>query len=168
MEKCGLYTSSIKNIIPINQLNPKELLDHLKFVLKERFNRWLSVRESTGYDIEFMDMHDSKFTYTMLQCAAWSRLNKPFCSCDCQRGAGALDDHICTMFSNEKYRELYNRSKQQIQSAAILAAARNSGEYTLKDHKKWVDQYNSGVSHLGIPWSRGQFYPWPLTYSMVV
>ena len=151
VERCGLYTSSIKNIIPINQLNSKELLDHLKYVLNERFDRWLSVKEGTNYDIEFVDMHDAKFTYTVLQCSAWSRLHKPFCSCDCRRGAGALPDHICSMFSNEKYRELYDRSKQQMQSAAILAAARRSGQYTNQDHRNWVDEHNSGVSHLGLP-----------------
>ena len=151
VERCGVYTSSIKNIIPINQLNSKELLDHLKHVLHERFDSWLSIKEGTSYNIEFVDMHDAKFTYTMLQCLAWSRLHKPFCSCDCRRGAGALPDHVCSMFSNETYCELYKRSKQQMLSAAILAAARRSGQYTNKDHRNWVDEHNSGVSHMGLP-----------------
>ena len=135
----------------INQLNSKELLDHLKYVLNEQFDSWLSVKEGTCYNTEFVNMHNAKSTYTMLPCSAWIYLYKPFRSCNCCHGSGALPDHVCLMFSNERYCELYNRSKQRMQSAAILAAARRSGQYTNEDHRNWVDEYNSGVSHMGLP-----------------
>ena len=38
------------------------------------------------FDIEFNDMNDTKFTYMMLQCSAWSCKYRPFCGCECKRG----------------------------------------------------------------------------------
>lgn len=152
IERCGYYTTSIKNIFPHNQLNSKELLAHMKHVLHERFHCWLSVKEShADYDIEFVDMHDAKFTYTMLQCSMWSRLYKPFCSCDCGRGQGATLGFICTMFTKEKYEELYKKSEEKMRAQEMIAAVRRSGRYTAADHRDWVDRHNSGVSHMGIP-----------------
>ena len=66
----------------------------MKHIMKERFNDWLTFKEKARFDMEFVDMHNAKFTYTMLQCSAWSRLNKPFSSCDCCRGEAALDGNL--------------------------------------------------------------------------
>ena len=33
----------------------------------------------------------------------------------------------------------------------MIAAVRQSGNYTKKDHCDWVDEHNKGVSHLGVP-----------------
>ena len=63
VEKCGFLTLSIKNIIPHNQLNSREII-HLKHILHEHFNSWLSVVEKLEFEIEFVGMHDAKFTYT--------------------------------------------------------------------------------------------------------
>ena len=106
IEKCGYHPTNIKNILPHNQLQSKELLDHLKQILHDQFHCWLSVKEKLTFNIEFMDMHDGKFIYTMLQCSAWSRLISPFCGCDCRQGQGAILGHTCTMFTTETYNDL--------------------------------------------------------------
>ena len=38
-----------------------------------------------------------------------------------------------------------------MESQSKIAAVRQSGSYTEKNHRQWVDDHNSGVSHLGIP-----------------
>ena len=74
-----MCTASIKNIIPHNQLNSKDLLTYIKHVLHEHFHCWLSVQEiHAEYKIEFGDIYDANFTHTMLQCSVWSRLYKQF------------------------------------------------------------------------------------------
>ena len=151
IEDCALYPSSIYNILPHNQLNSKELLEHLKHVLKERFNGWLSIREASNFNIDFIDMHDAKFTYVMIQCSAWSRKHSPFSACRCRRGQGSMADHVCIMFTQEEYKMLFEKSEERFNSQRILAAVRRDGSYTLQDHRNWVDKFNSGVSHLGIP-----------------
>ena len=52
VEKCGFLSSSIKNILPHNQLNSRELIDHVKHVLYERFHCWLSIKEKLTFEIE--------------------------------------------------------------------------------------------------------------------
>ena len=61
VERCAVYTSSIYHILQINQLNSKKLLDHLKYILNDRFVDWISVKEKASFSIEFVDMHDAKF-----------------------------------------------------------------------------------------------------------
>ena len=66
----AIYISSIYHILPINQLNSKELPGHLKYILKDQFVLWILFKENSSFDIEFIDMHDAKFTYTMIQCSS--------------------------------------------------------------------------------------------------
>ena len=151
IERCAFYLSSIYNILPHQQLNSKELLAHLKFVLKDRFHLWVSIQEKSEFDIMFIDMHDAKFTYCMLQCSAWNRKHHPYCRCSCRRGGGGVAGHVCEMFTAERYRELYKKSEDRMRSQDVLAAINPSGDYTKARHREWVDEYNFGVSHLGIP-----------------
>ena len=96
-------------------------------------------------------MHDAKFSYMMIQCSAWSRKYYPYAACACLRGAGRLSGHVCSLFTPEEYRELWQKSERRMSSQAILSAMQSSGRYTKEDHRNWVDEYNKGVSHLGVP-----------------
>ena len=151
VERCAVYTSSIYHILPINQLNSKELLDHLKYILNDRFVDWISVKEKASFSIAFVDMHDAKFTYTMIQCSSWSRKYHPFATCACLRGQGRLSGHQCLKFTAQQYIELRRKSEDRMKSQMILAAVCQSGVYTQAHHRDWVDEYNMGVSHFGIP-----------------
>ena len=51
---------SIYNILPINQINSKELLDNLKLILKAQFVDWVSIKENSSFAIDFVDVHDAK------------------------------------------------------------------------------------------------------------
>ena len=153
VESCGVHTSSVDHILPINQLNGKEHIDHIKFILKERFNDWVNVKETErvqNFDITFQDMNDAKFTYMMLQCSAWSRKYRPFCACECERGE-AFRTKECKRITNEKYREYKRKSEQRWAMRDIIRRTRRSNEYTEADHRDWVDQFNFGVSHFGVP-----------------
>ena len=111
----------------------------------------MSVKEKLPFTIAFINMHDGKFFFTMLQCLAWSQLIAPFCGCDCRCGQGSIPGHTCIMFTKDSYNELRQKSEEKMKHQVIIAAVRRSGAYTKIDHRDWVDEFNKGVSHLGIP-----------------
>ena len=43
-----------------------------------------------------------------------------------------------------------SKMQEKMDSSRILAAVRQSGEYSEADHQDWVEQFIKGVSHLGI------------------
>ena len=43
---CGVYILLVDHILPINQLNNKEHIDHIKYILKERFSGWVNAKEA--------------------------------------------------------------------------------------------------------------------------
>ena len=114
--KCAFYSSSICNILAHQQLNSKKLIDHLKFVLNDRFTVWISSKEKGEFDIEFVDMHDTKFTYCMLQCSGWARKHQTFCACKCRCGEGSIAGNIYKILSAEEYRSLYKKSEDRMNS----------------------------------------------------
>ena len=153
VESCGVHTSSVDHILPINQLNGKEHIDHIKFILKEQFSDWVNVKETErvrNFDITFHDMNNAKFTYMMLQCLAWSRKYRPFCGCECERGE-AFSTKECKKITNKKYREYKRKSEQRWNMRNIIASGRRSNKYTDGNHMDWVDEFNFGVSHFGVP-----------------
>ena len=46
VEFCGVYTSLVDHILPIDQFNSKEHIDHIKYILKERFSDQVNVKEA--------------------------------------------------------------------------------------------------------------------------
>ena len=134
VEQCAVYTSSIYHILPINQLNSKELLDHLKYILKDQFVLWISVKENSSFNIEFIDMHDANFAYAMIQCSLWSRKYCAFAACSCLRVEGKLADHACILFMLQEYNDLQQKSEEHMHSQDTLTAVHRTGEYTDSHH----------------------------------
>ena len=129
-EQCAVYTSSIYNFFPINQLNSKELLYHLKYILKNQFVLWISVKENSSFNIEFIDIHDANFAYAMIQCSLWSRKYRAFAACSCLCVEGKLADHACILFMLQEYNDLRQKSEEYMHNQAILTAVHWTGEYT--------------------------------------
>ena len=95
-------------------------------------------------------MNNAKFAYMMPQCSAWSCKYRPFCGCECKQGE-AFDKNECKKIKDEKYREYKKKSKQRWSMRNIIASSRRSNTYTEDDHMDWVDEFNFGVSHKGVP-----------------
>ena len=46
VEVFGVYTCLVDHILPINQINCKEHIGLIKYILKERFSDWVNVKET--------------------------------------------------------------------------------------------------------------------------
>ena len=70
--------------------------------------------------------------------------------CECSKGEAKNTGHICQLLTNERQNELYFKSEQEcpnreqkMQVQSILGL----DPYDEKEHRKWYNVYNSGVSH---------------------
>jgi len=101
---------SINQILLINQFNVKEHLDHIKYILKDRFESWISIIEkviSNNFNIDFFDMYDTKFSYMILQCLSWSHKYHPFCRCK-YKYSEAFTKGKCSKLLSKDYKILRN------------------------------------------------------------
>ena len=53
--------------------------------------------------------------------------------------------------TNKKYHEYKRKSEQRWEMRNIIAHTCRSNEYTEADHMDWVDQFNFGFLHYGVP-----------------
>ena len=85
--------------------------------------------------------------YLLTQHSAWNRKNKPFLLCKCLRGEGVTQnrEHVCRMIPHEEQILLHDRSSRRWESKR-----QRTPTYTVKEHMKWIDDHNEGVSHFGI------------------
>ena len=91
------------------------------------------------------DVHDAKMLYSLLQHSQWNRKYKPFLVCKCKRDDGLdNDDHICKMFDDDSYKNLWERSLRRWDSKI-----ERCNKYNISKHKDWCDESNDGVTHLG-------------------
>ena len=94
------------------------------------------------------DVHDAKMLYCLTQYFLWNHRYHPFLSCKYQRGAGVKDDsHQCRMLTEEEYLQYYNYSKLRWDEKRQQVGA---DKYKEKDHCKWTDKKNFGITHFGI------------------
>ena len=140
-------------MLPINQLNEKEHLDHMKHTLKNIFDAWIGLKEKAiknNFRIEFCDTHDAKFSCTMLQCSPWSRKRHPFYGCKRKRGE-AFKKGYCRNVSNEEFESLRTKSENRWRMREVLARSRRRKVCAIEDHRDWIDEMNHGVSYFGVP-----------------
>ena len=62
----------------------------------------------------FIDMHDAKMGYALVQHGLWNRTHTPFLLCKCSRGDAVRSaDHVCDFISQEEYVKLKNESSKR-------------------------------------------------------
>ena len=99
-------------------------------------------------------MGDCKCLYLQTGHSPWQVNESPFLLCKCKRGFGV--DSQCKLTSDGRYRELQNSSFMRMQMMTGEMRSRGK-QYTVKEHRVWVDKFNNGVSHLCVL---------PLTYDI--
>ena len=90
------------------------------------------------------DVHDGKMLYLLTQHSQWNRKHHPFLMCDCQRGKGFSINHVCSMWNDDEYSKKWNTSLRKWEAMTPLPQ-----EWTVKKHRDWCDERNSGITHLG-------------------
>ena len=145
-EKCGLFSTSSSNIIPIAQLHATKTKDTISEIM--RF--WL--QNALGEDPVVHDLLKhchvynlayAKALYAMLNHSGWASILKPYLMCKCNKGDLRLAGSVCTLINNVEYTRLYNSlltywNDQQ--------ASRND-TYTYEMHRTWYNRYNDGMLH---------------------
>ena len=141
-----MFPSSANNIFVHCQIHGKETLANLKSLMTYRF------KYENKKNLPVRDLGDGKHLYQLTQHSSWNRLCYPMLLCGCVRGATALADHECQMWTDTEYQSYMQKSKEQWDNRAKLTEihARNRmKEYNLATHRNWVDQKNMGISHFG-------------------
>lgn len=86
----------------------------------------------------------------MLTChSAWNRRYHPFLCCACKRGDAGNPGHKCVPFTNNQYRQKYEKSLERWEKRDIISAM-TTRQYTIEMHKDWCDQHNAGITHVGV------------------
>ena len=153
VERCGIYPSSSKWIIPHLQLQAKENLQTLRQVLQFRLGneyRALFTEMSMLRFIPVYDIADGKALYIYTEHCHWASKNKPFLRCKCERGQSLQVG--CQIITDTEYIELQTKSQRRWAKKPDLDALRarqHRNPYSLADHKKWCALENEGVSHFG-------------------
>ena len=141
-----ITAGSSLNILTWQQLRATETLHTMMPAVKDYFEEKKAYRESRTNDF-FYDLHDGKMLYLLTQHSAWNRKHKPFLLCNCLRGEGVTGnkEHRCEKILHENQILSYMRSKRRWD----LKTTRDQS-YTVKKHRDWIDQNNSGISHFGL------------------
>ena len=147
-----LQAGSSFNILTWMQLIGKEELK----VLRPCMSEYLSIRRELvegrikspsfpSSKIWTYDVHDGKMLYLLTQHSQWNRKNHPFMMCDCKRGDAISNaNHVCTMWNDINYSKKWNTSLRKWDAMTALQQ-----DWTVKKHRDWCDERNSGITHLG-------------------
>ena len=156
IRESGYSTASPSNIFTWAQLRgpekPQYVLPFMHGVYQEiktvlDYDEDVVAKRLGGKHFSFYEVSDGKMLYMLLQHSLYSRKNKPFLLCTCQRGEGVRDrNHQCKVIPHEKQVDLYNKSKKRWERQK----QKQGDTYTKKNHMDWVDEKNDGCSHFGI------------------
>ena len=138
-----------RHILTWQQVMGTESLDMLMPSLSSYFQERLEVSEDSMFDNWFFyDLHDGKMLYLLTQHSLWNRKTKPFLLCSCSRGEGVENnlDHRCKIINHNDQVKYYQLSKDKFEQMETSTTTK----YTLKQHLKWVDEENEGISHFGV------------------
>ena len=100
-------------------------------------------------DCQVYDLSDGKALYLLLDHAHWQCNDHPYLLCKCNRG----DDNCQGIVADEEYMRLFKESEKQWSKREVLTQDRvefgDGTPYSLKVHRKWCQQENFGVRHMG-------------------
>ena len=127
----------------------------MKAVLKHRLEHIADIVSTINSlhncTIFVYDMFDGKAVYCSTGHSHWSRLDKPFLLCECEKGDHSEENAVCEMLSDLTYISKIASSRarwgERI-SISELRASSGLGEYDYSAHKDWCSKYNSGVCHV--------------------
>ena len=149
----GIATAgSSKNILTWQQTRGKESVELVLASVNDHYKSKQKLKETEGNNDKYAtyEMHDGKMLYTLTQHSLWNRKYHPFLLCKCRRGAGIKDtSHQCRMMTNEEHLSYYNESNTRWEEK-LQECTENETNYSIKEHMKWVDKHNYGISHFGI------------------
>ena len=145
----------------------KENWNNLKPLVDEHYKhrRTIELQFKEKYPNKVLinyDLHDGKMIYLLTQHTSYSRKNHPFLLCGCKRNesvkkllANSTYIHECKMFTDDEVTKLYNKSDEMFKKQLDL-----NKEYSHKEHVKWADESNFGITHFGV-------HPEQLLYSKI-
>ena len=109
-KRCGVFTTSANNILPIAQLHASECKETIGEIMKI----WINDTFGTDDDIKKLltgcmiyDLADAKALYAMLNHSGWAANLNPYLGCSCAKGSSRLANSICSMITNAQFTELY-------------------------------------------------------------
>ena len=157
--KC-VTSGSSRSILTWQQMGGKESVERVLAAVRDHYEskQRFIVENDNSSKYTFYDMHDGKMLYLLTQHGQWNRKYHPFLLCKCSRGDGVLnnDSHVCRIIGNAQQKEYYKKSKLQWEKQLYKIQQHNNKPgrtkktYEVKDHMKWVDKHNYGISHFGV------------------
>ena len=157
----GTSSTASENIFTWQQAMCKENWKNLSVLLEDHYTEREQVKKTleTEYpliNIQYYDIHDGKMIYLLTQHSAYNGKFDPFFLCKCQRGdAFKSYTHKCMRISTDERIKLYNNSLEYMKKKKDINI-----QYKDKDHSKWADKHNFGITHFGV-------HPRKLDYDMI-
>ena len=112
MEKCAIYPSSSKWIVPHVQLCAKENIEMLRAVLQFRLSGYKNFQEQNEQFqfIPLYDVADGKALYIYTEHSHWASSFKPFLLCKCEHGQDTAI--TCQTIQDDEYKNLVQKSEE--------------------------------------------------------
>ena len=114
---------------------------------KERMSHDM-VKKQDVDQFDMYELHDGKMIYLLTGHSLFNRKFHPFVLCECQRGEGLKEGHVCKLITHEKTIEMWDKSKRRWENK--LSKLKEGEKYTKKSHMDFVDKHFLGISHFGI------------------
>lgn len=151
-KKCGVFTSSGKNILPHAQLHAPENTDTIKLVMEKRLEDALCTHQFQELNNCLVyEMEDAKALYAMLHHSGWASTKHPHLRCKCNKGDVFRAGHVCEPINSSMFQDLCKKSEERMANIDQINIDREEmgmPPYDELAHHKWCNIHNYGHTHL--------------------